>query len=38
MDDSSVTGDEPVLDAEWLVRLVALRMRGEHALAVVGVK
>ncbi len=34
VDDASVAGDEPVLEAERLVRLVRLHVRGEHALAV----
>ena len=35
MDDASVAGDEPVLEAERLVRLVRVRVGGEHTLAVV---
>ena len=33
-DDSAVTGDEPVLDAQRLVRLVGLRVGREHAFSV----
>ena len=35
VDDPTVAGDEPVLDAERLVRLVRVDVSGEHALAVV---
>ena len=34
-DDSAAAGDQAVLDAERLVRLMRVRMGGEHALAVV---
>src|SRR5436190_2802521 len=34
-DDSAAAGDQAVLDAERLVRLMRMRMGGEHALAVV---
>ena len=34
MDDPAVAGDEPVLEAERLVRLVRPHVRIEHALAV----
>src|SRR4029079_15825922 len=35
MDDPAVPGDEPILEAERLLGLVRMRVRGEHALAVV---
>ena len=38
IDDPAVAGDEPVLDAERLVRLVRVRVGCEHALAVVRVE
>ena len=34
MDDAPVTGDEPILEAERLVRLVRAHVGVEHALAV----
>ncbi len=37
-DDSAVPGDQPVLDAERLVRLVRVRVGGEHAFAIVRVE
>ena len=38
MDDAPVAGDEAVLEAERLVRLVRVHVGGEHALAVLGVE
>ena len=38
VDDAPVAGDEAVLEAERLVRLVRVHVGGEHALAVLGVE
>ena len=38
MDDAPVARDEPVLEAERLVRLVRVHVRGEHAVAILRVE